>query len=108
MEGDFHFTWECLSLCLQTLWGKEEEEGSLSHLKNCVNRTMVDKTAKHFQAADEFFRHVNLDLCKTICCIIYFRHFMLISHQLPSATSIFRVYQTLYLLQAARMILWTG
>ncbi|XP_065837253.1 uncharacterized protein [Oscarella lobularis] len=53
--GDFHFLWECLGLCFETLWGKDTCIGTLAHMKLLIKRNAVDKSAKKFQSADEFF-----------------------------------------------------
>jgi hypothetical protein len=60
--GDFHFTWECFGVSLESLWGSPSFSGSLCHLKEHINRASVDKKAKIFQPADEFFTQVDSQL----------------------------------------------
>ena len=61
LVGDFHFTWECLTVCLQSLWGSPEDNGTMNHLKTALNLTSVDRNAKKFQPSDEFFQQVTRD-----------------------------------------------
>lgn len=55
--GDFHFLWECLKTVVETFWGSITQSGSISNLREKVNRTQLDKTAKTFSIADEFVIH---------------------------------------------------
>lgn len=59
-SGDFHFTWECLQLSLQSLWGSDSCPGTMHHLKKTLGLKMVDQNARKFQPSDEFFRQVRL------------------------------------------------
>ncbi|XP_062501053.1 uncharacterized protein LOC134178235 isoform X1 [Corticium candelabrum] len=66
--GDFHFTWECLTVCIQTLWGSAKAIGTLKHLQDIVHRTSVDKNVKKFRPADEFLTHAfEAHLIAAIC-----------------------------------------
>ena len=55
--GDFHFLWECLKTIIETFWGSVTIPGSMCNLREKINRTQLDKTAKTFSIADEFVVH---------------------------------------------------
>ena len=55
--GDFHFLWECLKVLFAIFWGSPAHPGSLSNLREQLNRKQVDKVAKVFNTADEFLIH---------------------------------------------------
>ena len=55
--GDFHFLWECLRVIFQVYWGKPSEPGTLSNLREILDRKQVDKKVKIFSTCDEFLLH---------------------------------------------------
>ncbi len=70
--GDFHFLWECLKVIFQVYWGKPSELGTLSNLREIVDRKQVDKKAKVFSTCDEFLlhafkSHMVAAICQILC-----------------------------------------
>lgn len=56
--GDFHFLWECQKVILQSFWGSPRIAGSISNLRQLVERFGVDQKGKIFSAGDEFIVNV--------------------------------------------------
>ena len=57
MAGDFHFVWEFFRVVIHCLWGSDCDTGSLSNLRNIVNRKHVEKKVKVFNIGEEFLSH---------------------------------------------------
>ena len=55
--GDFHFLWEILRVIYEMFWGTPSQPGSLSNLREVIQRTRVDKAVKIFNIGDEFLIH---------------------------------------------------
>lgn len=69
--GDFHFLWECQRVILDPFWGDIRAVGSLSNLRQHINRLSVDQKGKVFNTGDEFLIHCfHAHLAAAIC-----RHF---------------------------------
>ena len=66
--GDFHFLWECQKVILQSFWGGPRIAGSISNLRQLVERFGVDQKGKIFNVGDEFVVHVfHSHLAASIC-----------------------------------------
>ena len=66
--GDFHFLWECQKVILQSFWGGPTIAGSISNLRQLVERYGVDQKGKVFNTGDEFIVHVfHSHLAANIC-----------------------------------------
>ena len=66
--GDFHFLWECQKVILQSFWGGPTISGSISNLRQVVERFGVDQKGKIFSVGDEFVIHVfHSHLAASIC-----------------------------------------
>ena len=57
LTGDFHFLWECLKVIYTAYWEPHANRGSLSSMRDKVNRKQVDKGVKVFSTGDEFLLH---------------------------------------------------
>ena len=65
---DFHFLWECQRILLQYFWGSPQAVGSLSNLRQRIERLGVDKKGKVFSRGDEFIVHAfHGHLAASIC-----------------------------------------
>ena len=53
-----HFLWECQKVILQSFWGGPTISGSISNLRQVVERFGVDQKGKIFSVGDEFVIHV--------------------------------------------------
>ena len=66
--GDFHFLWECQKVILHSFWGGPRIAGSISNLRQLVERFGVDEKGKIFSVGDEFVVHVfHSHLAASIC-----------------------------------------
>lgn len=66
--GDFHFLWECQRVLLEAFWGDVKIVGSLSNLRQYINRLSVDLKGKVFNTGDEFLVHCfHAHLTAAIC-----------------------------------------
>ena len=69
--GDFHFLWECQRVLLDTFWGDVRAVGSLSNLRQHINRLSVDQRGKVFNSRDEFLIHCfHAHLTAAICQVL--------------------------------------
>ena len=68
LTGDFHFLWECLKVLFLMFWEPHGNAGSLSSLRDTINRKQVDKPVKIFNTGDEFLLHTfKAHLAARIC-----------------------------------------
>ena len=66
--GDFHFLWECLKVLFLMYWEPHGNHGSLSSMRDIINRKQVDRGVKVFSVGDEFLMHTfKAHLAARIC-----------------------------------------
>ncbi len=69
--GDFHFLWECLRVVFAIFWGSPSTVGSLSNVREYIQRLRVDKSVKVFNTGDEFLLHTfKAHLTASICSVL--------------------------------------
>ena len=69
--GDFHFLWEAQRVLLQSFWGNPGIPGSLSNLRQQIDRLGVDEKGKVFSVGDEFIihtfqGHLSVSICEKL------------------------------------------
>ena len=71
LVGDFHFLWECLRVVFDIFWGTPAQHGSLSNMREHLQRLQVDKGVKVFNVGDEFLIHVfKAHLVASVCSLL--------------------------------------
>ena len=71
-SSDFQFLWECLKVIFITFLEPHGNHGSLSSMRDKINRKQVDKGVKVINVGDEFLVHTfKAHLAARICTHLY-------------------------------------